>query len=1174
MKKSKRLSLALILAFTSIEASTLQEDDIYQWILKDNGDYKFSNNFSATLENNKGKSVIGINSTKNQNNIYTLEQNFNATFNIISNTNSSNDVSQVYKNAYGIYSEGNTTLNLLQSSHLSFRKISSADATAYGIYSKSGGIHTTLQASSKLSFDSIQGKDSAYGFWSFFTGNNTFSLHPSSVIRFETISATGDTDTEINTEAIGINSINSGSDTFQALNGEKEGGIIAFGDIQAKKAFVINVSDKALQGKEIASFDRVRVYYGDYTSFDNSGNRSALYANIDDSRNGNLNFGLATIPKESGMMPPALITTSKAAYDAFDKQKDSSRWLIAPSDSEIYGMYFSSSAQKRSLIAIVSYLSEIKPLSISTQGFGETSSAKQTTLIYASGNLTLDLSQVSFINGKNQGAAINATNTAIGVLVDSFNSSSPTIINFKGGEKTFSTIMGKEAYGLVLQNNAKANISKLAFGTITGSEKSVGIAFEGSASLSGNITFANTPSTALQIHSGAKASILGSIVFKNPQNPTSLIDNQGELDLLSSARLTFGEIPSSDIDAQKIETGIRNVYTTEIGLNLGNIHIQTQATKEGAEAYGIFSAANASTRLTLDKSKTLTFDIKKQNGNEGIAFGRGKDTQNNKGAIHLTLSQNSNLIFNSNAGELDSLSGNGANISLAGNKSRISSSSLQLHSLSVEDFKLSNSTITLFASQEANISSNGFAEGKAYNQDKTQAQSGGSDRIVIGSSTSGQTLNNTLALTMDTFSKSQTYAILAQVGSSAKDTVVFNNLKNGESTTIKAYAGFESADITLKRTDSNGDAYYYIDFSPANVQVNQDYIAPTISAMLSNYTLYLANFNSLNKRMGELRDNHKEQGVWARVFGGELSNEFGSGSADYYATLQAGYDYGFSLQNAQNYLGFALAYIYSNNQVNSSDIMIGNDHLNGSTDSKTHGIELGVYNSYIQDNGFYTDSIFKFSYLSSNFDLFNQTSGSDIDNLSIILSQEVGYRYDFSDAKGLYLTPSIELAFGYLNGTDFTQTLTTPNQTQHTLYSHQDDIFITRGKIEATLGYFFATDFGMSTESVSEKGASLYLGLGYEYDYVSGGNITYKVNQNSSSAQSSAIGSDGRMVLNLGSNILLNDTVRMYFDFEKNFFGKIDKEYQINAGIRIGLGEEKILQPQKEEESAPLKIEE
>lgn len=369
-----------------------------------------------------------------------------------------------------------------------------------------------------------------------------------------------------------------------------------------------------------------------------------------------------------------------------------------------------------------------------------------------------------------------------------------------------------DGLALLAKLNAKANISNLTFGAITGSEKSVGIAFEGNASLSGGITFTNTPSTALQIHSGAKASILGSIVFKNPQTSTSLIDSQGELDLLSSARLTFGTQPN-DLENQIAEAGIWNVYDSgKIQLNLGNATIQTQAQNQTHQAYGIFTSSVAESEISLGKNKTLTFNVCQKNGNEGTAFGRGKDTQNNKlGAIHLTLSQNSNLIFNSNAGELDSLSGSNANISLVGNKSRISNSSLQLRSL-------------------------------------------------------------------------------------------------------------------------------------------------------------------------------------------------------------------------------------------------------------------------------------------------------------------------------------------------------------------------TRGKIEATLGYFFATDFGMSTESVSEKGASLYLGLGYEYDYVSGGNIDYKVNQNSSSAQSSAIGPDGRMVLNLGSNILLNDTVRMYF--EKNFFGKIDKEYQINAGIRIGLGEEKIPQPQKEEESAPLKIEE
>ena len=84
----------------------------------------------------------------------------------------------------------------------------------------------------------------------------------------------------------------------------------------------------------------------------------------------------------------------------------------------------------------------------------------------------------------------------------------------------------------------------------------------------------------------------------------------------------------------------------------------------------------AESEISLGKNKTLTFNVCQKNGNEGTAFGRGQDTQNNKlGAIHLTLSQNSNLIFNSNAGELDSLSGSNANISLV----EISQGSQTLH---------------------------------------------------------------------------------------------------------------------------------------------------------------------------------------------------------------------------------------------------------------------------------------------------------------------------------------------------------------------------------------------------------------------------------------------------------------------------------------------------------------
>ncbi|WP_300221096.1 autotransporter outer membrane beta-barrel domain-containing protein, partial [uncultured Helicobacter sp.] len=51
----------------------------------------------------------------------------------------------------------------------------------------------------------------------------------------------------------------------------------------------------------------------------------------------------------------------------------------------------------------------------------------------------------------------------------------------------------------------------------------------------------------------------------------------------------------------------------------------------------------------------------------------------------------------------------------------------------------------------------------------------------------------------------------------------------------------------------------------------------TSSVFALNYDLFIANFNSLNKRMGDLRNNPYSQGAWGRIFNGQLSNDFGRG---------------------------------------------------------------------------------------------------------------------------------------------------------------------------------------------------------------------------------------------------------------------------------------------------------
>ena len=48
---------------------------------------------------------------------------------------------------------------------------------------------------------------------------------------------------------------------------------------------------------------------------------------------------------------------------------------------------------------------------------------------------------------------------------------------------------------------------------------------------------------------------------------------------------------------------------------------------------------------------------------------------------------------------------------------------------------------------------------------------------------------------------------------------------------------------------------------------------------------------------------------------------------------------------------------------------------------------------------------------------------------------------------------------------------------------------------------------------------------------------------------------DMRFALNVGSNFKLKDSLSLYFDFEKNFGGKINVEYQVNFGVRYELGD-------------------
>ena len=382
---------------------------------------------------------------------------------------------------------------------------------------------------------------------------------------------------------------------------------------------------------------------------------------------------------------------------------------------------------------------------------------------------------------------------------------------------------------------------------------------------------------------------------------------------------------------------------------------------------------------------------------------------------------------------------------------------------------------------------------------------------------------------------------------------------------VDSILGFEQVQtsITSETTDANGkaptssttDTYTtYFLTSAKNQGVSLANQKTTSSALGNNYMLYLANLNSLNKRMGELRENTHTHGTWARVFNGMQSTNFSNAldTRSIYTTLQGGYDYSLGLKGASNTLGFALSYA---NSISKSGVT---KELDGSEKGIKHAFsnafELAIYNAYVQDgaskatgwkNGLYTDSIVKFSYISSDLNLFGEGSNKTT-NLAFTLSQEIGYRFLLGSDREFYIDPQGEITLGYLNQSNLKQTLA-----GHNLLGVQDAIMTLRSRIGSSYGYKF-------DKFTQNKGfnSSLYLGTYFVSDFIVGGDV-HLVSTSNQALSLSPLASTARFVLNLGTNFKIKDNTRIYFDFERSFGGKITTDYQLNLGVRYSFGTSK-----------------
>ncbi len=275
-----------------------------------------------------------------------------------------------------------------------------------------------------------------------------------------------------------------------------------------------------------------------------------------------------------------------------------------------------------------------------------------------------------------------------------------------------------------------------------------------------------------------------------------------------------------------------------------------------------------------------------------------------------------------------------------------------------------------------------------------------------------------------------------------------------------------------------------------------------------------AGADDMAQRMGDLRNNHGNVGIWARTFGGKTE---ASHVDNTYYGIEAGVDTLFSTVGATQFVGGALSYTKGDNSF-----------VNG---SGTNNIgALSGYSTWLFDNGAYIDINAKWGKLNNEFDL-NYESTKLIGKYStqaIAVSVESGQRFPLT--QHTYIEPQVAFTTSHIFGTDY--------DTTHGARIEQNAInsYVGRLGVQAGLNY-------------PESKTSAYVRASYLYDF--GGEVSTTAHM--ATTDTNRFDQDlggGWVELNLGMNVNFTKTLTGYADLEYSSGCDIKSPYTWSAGVR------------------------
>lgn len=259
----------------------------------------------------------------------------------------------------------------------------------------------------------------------------------------------------------------------------------------------------------------------------------------------------------------------------------------------------------------------------------------------------------------------------------------------------------------------------------------------------------------------------------------------------------------------------------------------------------------------------------------------------------------------------------------------------------------------------------------------------------------------------------------------------------------------------------------------------------------------------LRKRMGDIRSDEGNYGVWARYDGGRLSGS--NGLESNFRSVHVGGD----AKLGQWRLGAGFSYT-------TGDV----DYARGDADMDAYGLEL--YGLWLGQSGQFVDIVARVSSADTDMQVDANKSGS-MDTMAYSLSAEFGWRFDLTEQ--FYVEPQVEAAYTYVDTDDLD-------------IAHASYEFDTVNSLIGRAGFAAGIQF-------PEKIGDLYVHASVVHEFSGDAEIT-----GGNGSKYDIDGQDTWCEFGVGASFHVTDAAYVWADLQRTSGAVLDEDWRANVGVR------------------------